>query len=104
MKKSLFELGVPFIAGGVIFMLAAYGTGLMTASNTARANVAAARIDERAVMCQEAAVAYLAQKAEQTPGAAAAVPKVLAEQFLVASGDAGKDRMVLEECARKLSA
>jgi hypothetical protein len=104
MKKSLFDLGVPFLAGGVLFLLTAYGTGLVTASNTARENVAAARIDERAVMCQEAAVAYLAHKAEQTPVAAATdLPKALAEQFFVATGDARRDRMVLEECTRKLS-
>jgi hypothetical protein len=91
---------VPFVAGGVVFMLIAYGTGLMTASNTARADVVAARIDERAIMCQEAAVAYLAQNA----GAGAAdQAKALAEQFYVATGNVNNDRAGREECSRKLS-
>jgi hypothetical protein len=101
MKTPYFDIGVPFIAGGIVFMLIAYGTGLMTASNTAKANVAAARIDERAVMCQAAAVAYLAQNAGG-PGAADQA-KALAEQFYVSSGDVSKDRAGREECSRKLS-
>jgi hypothetical protein len=101
MKTPYFEVGVPFVAGGVVFMLIAYGTGLMTASNTARANVVAARIDERAIMCQEAAVAYLAQNAGG-PGAAEQA-KVLAEQFYVATGNVNNDRAGREECSRKLS-
>jgi hypothetical protein len=101
MKTPYFEVGVPFVAGGVVFMLIAYSTGLMTASNTARADVAAARIDERALMCQEAAVAYLAQNAG---GAGAAdQAKALAEQFYISSGDVSKDRAGREECSRKLS-
>ena len=98
MKTPYFEVGVPFVAGGVVFMLIAYGTGLMTASNTAKADVAAARIDERAVMCQEAAVAHLAGAP-----AAADQTRALAEQFYISSGDVTKDRAGREECSRKLS-
>jgi hypothetical protein len=107
MNRPYFDMGVPFLAGGVVFLLVAYLTGAMTATNTANANVAAARIDERAIMCQEAAVAYLTHKAEQTPAGVAAdaadLPKALAEQFYVASGDISKDRAGREECTRKLS-
>ncbi len=101
MKTPYFDVGVPFVAGGVVFMLIAYGTGLMTASNTASADVAAARIDERAVMCQEAAAAHLAQQAGAP--AAAGQAKALAEQFYISSGDITKDRAGREECSRKLS-
>jgi hypothetical protein len=101
MKTPYFDIGVPFVAGGIVFMLIAYGTGLMTASNTASADVAAARIDERAIMCQEAAVAYLAQNAGG-PGAADQA-KALAEQFYVATGNVNNDRAGREECSRKLS-
>lgn len=101
MDRDYFQIGVPFLAGGIVFMLVAYGTGLMTASNTARADVLAARIDERASMCQEAAVAYLAQNAGG-PGAAEQA-KALAEQFYVATGDVNNDRAGREECSRKLS-
>jgi hypothetical protein len=101
MKTPYFDIGVPFVAGGIVFMLIAYGTGLMTASNTARADVVAARIDERAIMCQEAAIAYLAQKAGGTGAADQA--KALAEQFYVATGDVNNDRAGREECSRKLS-
>jgi hypothetical protein len=103
MKTPYFDVGVPFLAGGVVFLLIAYGTGAMTAVNTANANVAAARIDERAIMCQEAAVAYLAQKSGIPAAGEADMPKALAEQFYVASGDVSKDRAGREECSRKLS-
>ena len=107
-NRPYFEVGVPFLAGGVVFLLIAYVTGAMTAVNTANANVAAARIDERAIICQEAAVAYLAQKPDQTPGGvagaeAADLRKALAEQFYVASGDVSRDRTGREECSKKLN-
>jgi hypothetical protein len=103
MKKSLFDLGVPFLAGGVVSLLGAYGAGLITATSTARMNIAEARIDERATMCHAAAVAYLA---EQTTARVAgfAGSNALAEQFVVATGDASIDRMVREACSKKLSA
>jgi hypothetical protein len=106
MKTPYFDVGVPFIAGGVVFLLIAYGTGLMTAANTARANVAAARIDERAIICQEAAIAYLAEKAGNPSGVTSAEAeqrKALAEQFYVSSGDVSKDRAGREECSKKLN-
>lgn len=109
MRKSLFDLGVPFLGGGVIFLLVAFGTGAITATNTSTANVAMARIDERAAMCQEAALAYLAETGKQVPAdrsgtEARDLTKALADKFFLTTGDVTKDKMIKEACSSKLNA
>jgi hypothetical protein len=99
--KDLFLIGVPFLAGGVVFLLVAFATGLVTASSTSRANVAMARVDERATMCFDAATAYLATAQGQADGP---ITRALAEQFSIASGDARTDTLVQEACRKKLDA
>lgn len=99
MKKDVFEVGVPFIAGGVVFLLLAAGTGIITTSGTSRTDVAAARINERATMCFDAATAHLNASGQQAGQTAAA----LAQEFAIASGDKRTDTLVQEECRKKLA-
>ena len=101
MKKDWFLLGVPFVAGGIVFLLAAYLTGIVTPTSTSRMNVAMARVDERATMCFDAATAFLSA---QVPGTAVLASATLAEQFLSASGDKRTDTLVREQCQKKLEA
>ena len=67
MKKDLFTLGVPFVAGGIVFLLAGFTTGLMTTSSDARLGAQNARVDARASICQKAATAHFAEIGEATP-------------------------------------
>ena len=98
--RDRFLIGVPFIGGGVIFLLLAFGSGIITATNTARANVALARIDERATICFDAATAYLSTPDGQGQAPASAD---LVAQFVTASGDKRTDTMVGEACRKKLN-
>jgi hypothetical protein len=101
MNKDLFSIGVPFVAGGVVFLLLAFGTGIITATSTSRTNIALARVDERALMCFDAASAYLLAHGADANGATHAT---LAEQFLATSGDKRTDTLVREACQKKLGA
>jgi hypothetical protein len=105
MKKNLFDLGVPFAAGGVVFLLATFASGSITATSTAQMNVAKARIDERATICQEAAMTVLAESTQPTDFSGLPGKKLrdsLAMDFVIPSGDAQKDRLVLQECSKRL--
>ena len=99
MQKDLFSIGVPFIGGGVVFLLLAFGTGIVTATSTSRMDIAMARVDERATMCFDAATAFLATAEGQAVGT---VKREFAEQFFVASGDRRTDTLVQDECRKKL--
>jgi hypothetical protein len=105
MKKDLFDLGVPFAAGGVVFLLAAFASGAVTATNTSQLNVAKARIDERATICQEAAMTVLAEATQPTDFSGVEGKKrrdALAMDFVIPSGDDRTDRLVLDECSKRL--
>ena len=65
-NRDYFEVGVPFIGGGVVFLLVFYLLGLMVPSNVARSTVTAALVHERAVLCHKAAVAYIAEVGDKT--------------------------------------
>ena len=101
MKKDLFLIGVPFVAGGVVFLLLAFGTGIVTTTSTSRINIAMARVDERATMCFDAASAYLLTRGAEPNGPTNAS---LAEQFFTTSGDKRTDTLVREECQKRLGA
>jgi hypothetical protein len=105
MKKNLFDLGVPFAAGGVVFLLATFASGSITATSTAQMNVAKARIDERATICQDAAKTVLAESTQAMDFSGVQGKKrrdALAMDFVIPSGDARTDRLVLEECSKRL--
>jgi hypothetical protein len=99
--RDWFLIGVPFVAGGIVFLLLCFGTGIVTATSTSRTNVAMARVDERAIICFDAATAYLS-----TPDGQLHPPEraALAAQFLTASGDKRTDTLVGEACRKKLGA
>jgi hypothetical protein len=101
MNRDLFSIGVPFLAGGIVFLLLCFGTGIVTASSTSRMNVAMARVDERATMCFDAATAHILTSGGQVGGPASSA---LAEQFFTTSGDKRTDTLVQEQCRKKLGA
>jgi hypothetical protein len=98
-RKDLFSIGVPFVAGGVVFLLLAFGTGIITATSTARMSASLARIDERASMCFDAATAFLATAQGQAAGP---ITREFAEKFSIASGNRTTDTMVQDQCRKKL--
>ena len=105
MKKDLFDLGVPFLGGGVVFLLATFASGAITATSTAQLNVAKARIDERATICQDAAMTVLAESTQPMDFSGVEGKKrrdSLAMDFVIPSGDARTDRLVLQECSKRL--
>jgi hypothetical protein len=105
MKRDLFDLGVPFAAGGVVFLLGAFASGAVTPTNIAQLNVAMARVDERATICQEAAMTVLAEATQTDDFSGLAGKKrrdALAMDFVIPSGDARTDRLVLDECSKRL--
>ncbi len=109
LKNPVFDIGLPFLGGGVVILLSFYGLGWITPTNTARNNVEAARIDERASVCQQAAIAHLAEVGDirvlnETGVLAREMRDALAEEFVLESGDAVKDRLVREACSSKLGA
>jgi hypothetical protein len=97
--RDLFLIGVPFVAGGIVFLLVAFATGLVTTTSASRTNIAMARIDERATMCFDAATAFLS-----TEGSGTSTPTnaALAEQFFATSGDKRTDTLVRERCQKML--
>jgi hypothetical protein len=99
--RDWFMLGVPFVAGGIVFLLLCFGTGIITATSTSRANLAMARIDERATICFDAATAFLSTPDGQLNPPAT---QALAEQILTASGDKRTDTLVGEASRKKLGA
>jgi hypothetical protein len=98
MDRDFLSIGVPFVAGGAVFLLIAFATGIVTLGGTSRTDVAAARIDERATICFDAATAHLNASGKQAGQTAAA----LAQEFTITSGDKGTDALVQEECRKKL--
>ena len=107
MKKDLFTLGVPFVAGGIVFLLAGFTTGLMTTSSDARLGAQNARVDARANICQEAATAHFAEIGEAMPdfeGMAGREQRdAVAAEFLISSGNESIDRLALKSCSEKLA-
>jgi hypothetical protein len=107
MKSDLFTLGVPFVAGGIVFLLAGFGSGLVTTSSDARLSAQNARDDARANICEKAATAHFAEIGEKMPDFEGMTGrderKALAADFLVSSGDEKIDRLALESCSEKLA-
>ncbi len=104
MKKEIFPIAVPFIAGGIVFALFAMATGIVTPTSTSEKNIALARIDERATICFDAATAQMAAAEVVAAGVTQTVKQVVAADFVSASGDRQTDTMVREACQRKLNA
>ncbi len=109
MKKDLFNLGVPFLGGGVSFLLALYGLGLITPTNIARDQLALALVDDRATQCQQAVLAHNVAVGDTTPlngtgMLAREMRDALAAEFFTESGDVVRDRLVRASCSQKLSA
>ena len=107
MNRDLFEVIVPFAAGGIVLLLLGFASGLITTTSSARSDVAMARIDERATICHEAAMASLAEATEPvdfTGMEGRQRRNALASDFVIASGDDRTDRLVLEECSKRLDA
>ena len=105
MKRNLFDVTVPFTAGGVVFLLLAFASGIVTPTNSARSDVAMARIDERATICHEAAMTVLAEATQPQDFSGIKGRQLrdsLARDFVIPSGDARTDRRVLEECSKRL--
>jgi hypothetical protein len=105
MKKDVFDVAVPFTAGGVIFLLLAFTSGIVTPTDSARSDVAMARIDERATICHEAAMTVLAESTQPQDFSGFGGRQLrdsLARDFVIPSGDAGTDRLVLQECSNRL--
>jgi hypothetical protein len=97
--RDLFLLGVPFVAGGIVCLLAAFATGLITTTSAARTDIAMARIDERATICFEAATAFLST---ESSGTSVPTNAALAEQFFATSGDKRTDTLIRERCQKML--
>ena len=52
-KQSLFEVAVPFLAGGIVFLLVGFGTGLIGTTGASNINIAAARVNgTRHILCR----------------------------------------------------
>lgn len=104
MKKEIFPIAVPFIAGAIVFGLFAMATGIVTPTSTSDRNIALARIDERAMICFDAATAHMAAAETVAAGVTPTVKQAVAADFISASGDRQTDSMVREACQRKLDA
>ena len=105
MKKDVFDVGIPFAAGGVVFLLAAFASGIVTPTQSAQSDVAMARINERATICHEAAMTVLAEATQPQDFSGIGGRQLrdsVARDFVIPSGDAGTDRLVLEECSKRL--
>lgn len=108
-NRDYFEVGVPFVGGGVVFLLGFYLLGLIVPANVARSDLASALVHDRAVLCHQAVVAHLAQTGDTTDLTAAGMAsretrEALAAKFTVESGDAVKDRLVRDACRDMLGA
>jgi hypothetical protein len=108
-KRDFFDIGVPFLSGGVVFLLGLYGLGMITPTNVARDRLAQALVNDRATLCQQAALTHLATVGDTTPlnatgMAAREMRDALAAEFFTESGDVVRDRLVREACSQKLNA
>lgn len=108
MKKDIFPIAVPFLGGGVVFLLVAFTSGVMVTATDARNTALAARVDARASICREAAMAHYAGLGEAMPDftgmAGRQTRDGVAADFLVASGNQTIDRLALQSCSEKLAA
>jgi putative Ca2+/H+ antiporter (TMEM165/GDT1 family) len=108
-NRDYFEIGVPFLAGGVVFLLGFYLLGLIVPANVARNTVTAALVHERAVLCHKAAIAYIAEVGDKTDFKAAGMAAreardALAAKFTIESDDVKNDRLVRDACRDMLGA
>jgi hypothetical protein len=109
LKRDLFDVGVPFFGGGVVFLLGLYGLGMITPTSVAQDRLAQALVNDRATLCQQAALAHLADAGDTTPlnatgMAAREMRDELAAAFFTESGDLVRDRLVRAACSQKLNA
>jgi hypothetical protein len=109
MQKDYFDIGVPFVAGGVVFLLAFYLLGLIVPANVAWEQVTSAVVHDRAISCHKAVVAHLAEIGDTTDlkvtgMESRAMRDELAAEFTVDTDDVSRDRLVRQACSEMLNA
>jgi hypothetical protein len=101
-KQGLFEIAVPFLAGGIVFLLIGFGTGIIGTIGSSNINIAAARVDERATFCVAAAQVVLERTGESVDAMDTAQKRTFVATLIPPSEDKRSDTLVMEQCADRL--
>jgi hypothetical protein len=101
-RQAVFDVAVPFIAGGIVFLLVGFGTGVIGTTGSSNINITAARVNERATFCVAAAQVALERTGENVEAMDTSQKRTLVEALIPPSEDRRSDTLVKEQCADRL--